>query len=106
MASIDTLTAIHDTATLSELVRHEYDWTEIDPNAAVAELLAEIEDCEPEDIGPLYQHMNAQIVDALQSTSRSDEERTDCTVSFMYDELLVAVNSGGEVALYSIDDVQ
>lgn len=103
MASINTLTEIHDTAMLSEVARREYDWGEIDPNAAVAEVLAEIRNVEPDDIGPLYRWTNAEMIDALRST-RQDDELTDCTVSFTYDELLVAINSGGEVAIYSIEN--
>ena len=75
-------------------VRRTVDWSAVSPSTAVAELVAEVADCEPDAVGPLYDAIDSDALDAL---VRHRDGPTDCVVTFPYDGMEVTVSGAGEV---------
>ena len=82
-------------ASVSSLtVRRTVDWSAVSPSTAVAELVAEVADCELDAVGPLYDTIDSDALDAL---VRHRDGSTDCVVTFPYDGMEVTVSGDGEV---------
>ncbi|MFC7018096.1 MULTISPECIES: HalOD1 output domain-containing protein [Haloarcula] len=94
MSTSDVGVDADEAAQTGQLTRRRFDWSAVDPSTAVAELLADAADCEPDEIGPLYDTVDS---DALDSLVRHGESAADCTVTFPHDGFEVSVSGDGEV---------
>jgi len=94
MSKSDTTNEAGFASESSLTVRRTVDWSAVSPSTAVAELVAEVADCEPDAVGPLYDVIDSDALDAL---VRHREGSTDCVVTFPYDGMEVTVSGDGEV---------
>lgn len=80
-----------------EIARQRFDWSAVGPTTAIAETLAAVEGTEPGEIGPLYESVDSDALDAL---VRNQDPNADCAVVFPYEEYSVTVTASGTVAVY------
>ena len=94
MSKCDTNADAELGAESGRTVRQTVDWSTVSPSTAVAELVAEATDSDPAAIGPLYDAIDSDALDAL---VRHRGGSTDCVVTFPYDGVEVTVSGDGEV---------
>lgn len=76
--------------------RREYDWTAIEPSTAVMETVAAVKGVGPTTVGPLFDAIDPDALDAVvQSVAGTSESGADATVSFEFAGLHVAVYACG-----------
>ncbi len=81
-------------------IRIRYDWDTRAPSTAVAETVAMAAGSEPNEIEPLYTHIDPEALDALVFPERESRHETTDSVSFSYGEYDVSVRSNGEVSVW------
>jgi hypothetical protein len=74
-----------------------YTWTDVTPATAVVETVADATGCDPLDLDPLHQSVDA---DALNAVTTDDGRTTDLGVSFSYHGFRVVVSQTGAITLY------
>ncbi|MGA9401218.1 HalOD1 output domain-containing protein [Haladaptatus sp.] len=82
-----------------DTIRIRYDWDTTAPSTAVAETVARAAGSEPNEIEPLYTHIDPESLDALVSSRKKSRCETTNSISFSYDKYDVTVRSSGEVAV-------
>lgn len=97
MGASKTTIDAHAVSDSIELARQRFDWSEVGPTTAIAETLAAVEGGEPADIGPLYESVDSDALDAL---VRNQDTDADCAVVFPYEQYSVTVTASGAVAVY------
>lgn len=78
----------------------QYDWDATEPTTAVVWTLADALDQEPERIGHLYEHLDADALDAIIRTDASSPKTT--SVSFTVSCYEVYVDSTGCVTVETV----
>ena len=88
---------LHAVSDSEEVASKRYDWSTVDPTTAIAETLAVVEGCDPAEIGPLYDLLDSDALDAL---VQATDTKADCAVMFPYDEYSVTVTATGDVIVH------
>lgn len=101
MSVSKTAIDIHAVTDPVEVASKRFDWSEVGPTTAIAETLAVVEGCEPAEIGPLYEVINS---DALNALVQNPTAEADCAVVFPYGEYSVTVTAPGDVVIYGAGD--
>lgn len=81
----------------TETYRASFDSSEIAPSVAVVKLLAQVKDIEPVELAPLYDVIDPEALDRLQSTAVTGNDSGGCRVKFKYHDCTVTVKSYGIV---------
>jgi hypothetical protein len=88
---------IHAASDSAKVASKRFDWSTVTPTTAIAETLGVVEGCEPDEIGPLYDLVNSDALDALVQASDTD---ADCAVVFPYGDYSVTVSAPGDVIVH------
>lgn len=88
----------------SGTVRRQYDWTTKEPSIAVAETVGIAADSEPNDLEPLYCHVDPESLDAIIAPGMTSRTETTNSISFPYNGFEITVRSDGEVRVSRRDD--
>lgn len=86
-------------------VRAEYDWASVTPSTAVTETIAEVSDCDPTAIVPLYRFVDPDALDQLVGPRPTGIENVDTVVAFEFGTYHVTVSSDGLVMVAPVQEV-
>lgn len=75
--------------------RAHHDWTETTPSRAVIDALATVLECDPTDVGPLYDALDPDALDELLSRDAD----TGIVVAFTVEGFRVRVGGDGELVV-------
>ena len=82
-----------------DAIRTRYDWNTATPSTAVAETVAMATGSEPNEIEPLYDHIDPDSLDALVSPRMVSRLEATNSVTFQYESYEVTVRSNGEITV-------
>lgn len=71
----------------------------------VIDLVSDAESCPPEELPPLYETIDPDVLEGLCAEESTDEERSDCKISFDYSDSSVIVEQSGFVTVSRSDVV-
>lgn len=83
--------------------RAEYDWTTTSPSAAVVETVAAATDRDPTAIGPLFESVDPDALDAFVAPEAAAVDNADRLTSFEFAGKHVTVRATGHVAVQPVD---
>lgn len=89
------------TATISETIRAEFDWADVDPSTAVVETVATAADRDPMELEPLYNTVDTDALDNLLRSGNSADGTT--TVSFTFEGHGVTAQREGSIIVRPIE---
>jgi len=85
------------------VIRAEYDWTSTTPSIAVIETVAIASGREPTGIGPLYEVIDTDALDALIQSNVAYLADGGTTVTFEFAGQSVTVHGGGSVVVQPVE---
>lgn len=85
-----------------EPIHAQYEWSSTPPSTAVIETVAIALNCEPTSIGPLYESVNPDALDALLQSNRTLSGQETLSVCFKFADQLVTVHGTGKVVVRSV----
>lgn len=83
--------------------RAEYDWATTSPSAAVVETVAAATDRDPTAIGPLFESVDPDALDAFVDPEGAGVDNDSRLTSFEFAGKHVTVRATGHVAVQSVD---
>lgn len=87
-------------------IRAEYDWETTRPSIAVVETVASVIDRAAITLGPLYESVDPEALDALVGPSGPPTRTDTVTVSFVFAEHRVTVHGTGEIIVHKADHIR
>lgn len=87
----------------SDIVHAEFDWSTTPPSTAVIETVAAATDREPTAIGPLFESVDPDALDAFVDPSNASTNDANRLTSFEFAGKHVTVRASGHVAVQPID---
>lgn len=85
------------TQTRAAVVREQYDWTGISHASAVVKTVSQVLDCSPTSLGPLYEEVDPDVLNAVVASTDPTAASGSTVVSFRFDPRDVAVHGSGDV---------
>lgn len=85
-----------------EAIHKQYEWDAVDPSIAVVKTVAAATDREATALKPVYEVLDPDALDALVG-EHGVQTATEASVSFIYEQCKVTVNSSGDVVVWTLD---
>ena len=82
-----------------ELIRAEFDWSDVPPSIAIIETVAIAANREPTGLEPLHETVDSDALDTLIRSVGTNSSDGDATVTFGFDGHEVTVQCGGSVVV-------
>lgn len=95
-----TLPSTDDDAENSEIIQNHYDWSSIAPSTAVIETITQAENCEQQELSPLYDVINPDAFDTVLASQTAAHADSAATISFTYTGYSVTVENTGTVHVH------
>ncbi|KZN22563.1 hypothetical protein A4G99_19030 [Haladaptatus sp. R4] len=86
-----------DDDTESDGISNHYDWSSTAPSTAIVETIAQAMNCESLEVGPLYEWVDPDSLDAIFDGHSTRTRNSATSISFSYTNYTVTVNSTGTV---------
>ena len=84
--------------------RAKFSIGELPASAAIVEAIAEIQDCNQDELEPLYSVCDSNALDTLIRTAVAGYQREDVEVSFQYQGYAIEVRSYGIIRLKEVTE--
>lgn len=86
-----------------EQMRTEYDWDDVMPSTAVVETVSRVSNRDSTETHPIYHAIDPDALDTLCGSTGSGPSAEHVSVEFVFEGYEVRVDSGGTIALKSMD---
>lgn len=85
-----------------DAIHKQYDWSDTDPSMAVVKTVAVATNQEATTLRPLYEVIDPDALDALVGEN-GVRTATEASISFIYEQCKITVNSSGDIIVWTLD---